>query len=561
MSFFRGLSRWGKGGSVKVKNFFFCIPFKPRARCADWNHTVALLRQTLRSIFHQTDKDFFVLIAGHDRPELPELDDPRVSFHPVSFPIPRDGVEGKRDQTRKTHFLGAIAKEHGGGYIMVVDSDDLVHRDIVRFVRADDNQAGYMIRAGYVLDVASGRLGKFSGNPPRQFFNHCGTSSIIYLLPEDLPDRSPDKTDLVRGDSFMESVWGHGSWEAKFLEREIYPATLPFRGSVYRLNTGDNASYNYRRDDKTIQRLLACVERHPVSLEILKKDFGLELSAMETIDGNSIVPHVRRTGRKAGGTAGINRKSRGSVTSKSLETDGAEKKSKSLYAGRFYSERRARTLYSARRVLEIVMAQSPVRSVIDIGCGTGTWLDVARSLGATEVKGLEGTWLDLAHRDSDKIDIVKQDLEQRIVENRRYDLAISLEVAEHLSERRAASFVEDLCQLSDRVLFGAAIPGQGGRGHVNEQWQTYWAAHFSRLGYVVVDVVRPKIWTDSKIRFWYKQNTLLYCKAEILNLPDVASCLPALDVVHPGLFQRKQKKYVEKMQEMKSGRKLKQGGL
>src|SRR5690606_38121343 len=132
---------------------------------------------------------------GHDRPAVPELDDRRIEFYPVGFREPQDGREGKRDQTRKTHFLGAIVKEHGGGYLMVVDSDDLVHKDVVRFVRGADNRAGYMFRAGYVLDVESGKVGKFSGNPPRQFFNHCGTSSILYLTPEQLPDRPTDKSD------------------------------------------------------------------------------------------------------------------------------------------------------------------------------------------------------------------------------------------------------------------------------------------------------------------------------------------------------------------------------
>ena len=262
------------------KNFFFCIPFKPKSRCSDWSATVGLLGQTLRSLLNQTDPDFRVLIAGHDRPSLPELDDPRVSFHPVSFPEPKDGKEGKRDQTRKTHFLAAMLKEHGGGYMMVVDSDDLVHKDIVRFVRADDNGVGYIIRAGYLLDTASGRLGKFSGRAPRTFFNHCGTSSIIHLAPGDLPDLNADKTDILDGRSFVESVRGHGKWEAKLLERDLFPATLPFRGAVYRLNTGDNASYTYRRSAARIEQFIAAARRHPVKIEILERDFGVASSEL-----------------------------------------------------------------------------------------------------------------------------------------------------------------------------------------------------------------------------------------------------------------------------------------
>lgn len=515
---------------------------------------MALLGETLRSIVNQTDKHFLVLIAGHDRPELPELNDPRISFHPVSFPIPKDGFEGKQDQTRKTHFLGAVAKEHGGGYLMFVDSDDLVHKDIVRFVRSDDNRAGYMIRAGYVLDAVNGRLGKFSGNPPRQFFNHCGTSSIIYFVPDDLPDRSTDKTGLRPGNSFMESVSGHGSWEAKLLERDIYPATLPFRGSVYRLNTGDNASYTYRRDDKTIQRLISYTIKFPVSFDVLKSDFGFDLPSDQTGEEKDVSARDSRQDIGAKSQSGVSiRPTQEGEAAKTLETNSRGKEPKTIYGGKFYSERRVRTLYSARRVLEIVMGRFSVESVIDVGCGTGTWLDVARTLGAVDVKGLEGLWLDLNQRDSDDIEIVKTDLEDTISDDRKYDLAICLEVAEHLSEPRAGYLVDDLCRLSDLVLFGAAIPGQGGRGHVNEQWQSYWTAHFGRHGYVPVDLVRPEIWSDKRIRFWYKQNTLLYCNAKVHDVSGVIANMPALDVVHPGLFERKLRKYEEQLKELQRG--------
>jgi hypothetical protein len=110
----------------------------------------------------------------------------------------------------------------------------------------------------------------------------------------------------------------------------------------------------------------------------------------------------------------------------------------------------------------------------------------------------------------------------------KVDLAISLEVAEHLSPIRAESFVSDLCEAASFVLFGAAIPGQGGVGHVNEQWQSYWASLFAAQGYQCFDAVRPLVWGEKQLPYWYRQNILLYSKTS-LEAPRPA----ILNLVHP----------------------------
>ena len=94
----------------------------------------------------------------------------------------------------------------------------------------------------------------------------------------------------------------------------------------------------------------------------------------------------------------------------------------------------------------------------------------------------------------------------------RFDLAISLEVAEHLEPQRSDSLVRDLCALADTVLFAAAIPFQGGAGHINERWQSWWAQKFSENGYDPFDVLRRDIWGRRDIAWWYKQNTIFYVK-------------------------------------------------
>lgn len=50
------------------------------------------------------------------------------------------------------------------------------------------------------------------------------------------------------------------------------------------------------------------------------------------------------------------------------------------------------------------------------------------------------------------------DLTKPLHLNRRFDLALSLEVAEHLPKKSAEIFVDTLCKLSDTIIFSAAIP-------------------------------------------------------------------------------------------------------
>jgi hypothetical protein len=89
-----------------------------------------------------------------------------------------------------------------------------------------------------------------------------------------------------------------------------------------------------------------------------------------------------------------------------------------------------------------------------------------------------------------------------------------LEVAEHLRASRAEGLVKMLCGLSDRVLFSAAIPFQGGTGHVNEQWQSYWARLFRRNGFAAARN-QPNIRENRDVEIWYRNNLILYERAQV----------------------------------------------
>jgi SAM-dependent methyltransferase len=197
-----------------------------------------------------------------------------------------------------------------------------------------------------------------------------------------------------------------------------------------------------------------------------------------------------------------------------------------------YSER------SARALVPLLMQLLRPSSVVDVGCGTGVWLATFNEHGVEDYLGMDGEWVESTtlRIPDERFEIVN--LESPPQPQRRFDLVISLEVAEHLPPQSADSFVALLTRLGPAVAFSAAIPGQGGTGHFNEQWPGYWSDRFARRGYSAFDVIRPQIWMDDRIAWWYRQNLILY----VAQGADVRTALPqppvdeVLQLVHPELF-------------------------
>lgn len=125
-------------------------------------------------------------------------------------------------------------------------------------------------------------------------------------------------------------------------------------------------------------------------------------------------------------------------------------------------------------ILSLVMEKFNVMSMVDFGCATGRWCKEAKSLGVTDVLGIDGEYVDQSALVIDKTEFMSADLGTCIELPQKYDLAVSLEVAEHLPEEQSDIFVENIVRAADIILFSAAIPGQGGDFHVNEQPLSYW---------------------------------------------------------------------------------------
>ncbi len=183
------------------------------------------------------------------------------------------------------------------------------------------------------------------------------------------------------------------------------------------------------------------------------------------------------------------------------------------YTGDFFQAVGAGARRSAREIAPLVLDLVQPRSVIDVGCATGTWLAAFRELGVADALGVDGDYVAREKLEIPVGSFRPFDLTRPLRLKRHFDLVVSLEVAEHLPESCAAQFVESLTLLGPVVLFSAAIPHQGGVHHVNEQWQDYWAAHFRARGYVPVDCIRGSVWQNERVEYWYAQNTILYIEA------------------------------------------------
>ncbi|MFO7807583.1 MAG: class I SAM-dependent methyltransferase [Candidatus Moraniibacteriota bacterium] len=219
---------------------------------------------------------------------------------------------------------------------------------------------------------------------------------------------------------------------------------------------------------------------------------------------------------------------------------------KKRYSQLFYRNRQNPS-FSADIISDEVIKLIQPKSVVDVGCGLGEFLRSFQKRGVEKVLGVDGSWVNKEELKIEKKFFLEANLEKALPVKEKFDLAISLEVAEHLSEKKAGFFIKKITELAPVVLFSAAIPYQGGTGHINEQWPEYWAALFEKEGYVTIDCLRNKIWSNKKVSFVYAQNSLLFVEKKFLKknrrLKKVykENKNNVLSVVHPNLYLLKAK--------------------
>lgn len=200
------------------------------------------------------------------------------------------------------------------------------------------------------------------------------------------------------------------------------------------------------------------------------------------------------------------------------------------YDSGFYDFMRSLAEPSAALLVPYLMDLFQPLSVIDIGCGDGSWLLAFEAAGVDDVIGVDAPF---SHHRLRPEQFIAHDLRRPFSLDRAFDLVLSLEVAEHLPLEAAETFVASLVAAGDLIVFSAAVPGQGGTGHINEQWPAYWARLFQHHEFACHDVLRLPWWNLS-VAPQYPQNSLVFARGERIEL-ETANGLPTppLPLVHP----------------------------
>ena len=216
---------------------------------------------------------------------------------------------------------------------------------------------------------------------------------------------------------------------------------------------------------------------------------------------------------------------------------------KQAYSEQYYQMLAAGSAKSAHLIIPVILSFVQPKSVVDVGCGIGIWLCEWQRHGVNDFLGIDGDYVRNYLRIPRK-NFQDVNLEEKIELDRKFDLAMCLEVAEHIPAKHAFTFIASLCSLSELIVFSAAIPGQGGHLHYNEQYPQYWAELFAQNGFTGYDCLRPKIWMIDEIDGCYKQNIFIFVKDVVKEKYSVITSHTGalLPLVHPHIFISKEDK-------------------
>ncbi len=197
---------------------------------------------------------------------------------------------------------------------------------------------------------------------------------------------------------------------------------------------------------------------------------------------------------------------------------------------------------SAQIIVPIIMELFNPKSVVDLGTGTGSWLKEFKKQGVNNVVGYDGDYVNLNQLEINLDEFKNLDLNSDYTLKGKYDLAMSLEVAEHLDPNAAINLIGTLTKLSDIVMFSAALPYQGGTEHVNEMPISFWVSEFEKYSYDLYDIIRPQIWEDKRVLSCYRQNVVIFVKKN-LQINTKKDIVSIKDIVHPEMLEYRLSRY------------------
>jgi SAM-dependent methyltransferase len=208
------------------------------------------------------------------------------------------------------------------------------------------------------------------------------------------------------------------------------------------------------------------------------------------------------------------------------------------YSLKFYKSVDFRANESANSVFGILNKFFDIKSlesIIDVGCGSGAWLNASLKNSSARVYGYdlpESIQINqnrFADNFNARLELLTSDFESRNgLEFQQVQLGICLEVLEHLKDETGCRILESMSSSCQIILFSAATPGQGGTGHINEKRHSYWLDKFRLNGFEVYDCIRPYLQSSNSAARYYALNTFLLVKSDTLDVKELAKLQPYL---------------------------------
>lgn len=186
-----------------------------------------------------------------------------------------------------------------------------------------------------------------------------------------------------------------------------------------------------------------------------------------------------------------------------------------IYDDKFFNKNLEWNVPIAAKLAGVLIDYFNPVSVVDLGCGNAEFISEFQKKGIA-IQGYEGSRSAIEKALIDKKYIRLFDLRNKIESDKRYGLALCLEVAEHIENKFSQRLVENLTNLSDTIIFTAAPPGQGGHFHINEQPREFWVNIFKERNYDYDGQMTERVKTamrEKKILWWYCDNLMIFRKS------------------------------------------------
>ena len=272
----------------------FLIPVPSPQRVRNWRLGYLYFKQTLSSILNSTADDYRIVAAGHEFPNLELLQHPRFKFLSLDHPLPsrREGdyPAAVKDKMIKLAAAWDYAKSWNPQYVMKLDWDDLISCRLVQWLISAANEAGYLIKHGWIWRSQVPYLIQRT----ECFERVCGSCLLIRsdladqtgpflthvegtsLDPEGYRFAANDHHSLVPGSGIGTLLLNdsHQRYTAQFDYLGERLMTVPFNAAVCRIGHGNNAGQPFGTE--TTRMLLGRLRRTQLVTRKLRKEFMLD---------------------------------------------------------------------------------------------------------------------------------------------------------------------------------------------------------------------------------------------------------------------------------------------